>query len=399
LAQFRPFAIWDGISALPSGINQSQYILIGVDNQNYYNLGGFTWWAGPDESLGYVIAYYDPTFTHPNPLDIPAGIGFLRSDALTDISFLEVFNYLMVKLAQPTLSNVNDAKAWLLANGYWTSYGEAAWTYGDSGVSPSSPSTPSTNQTLYWTGGNPISVATQFAISANNTNQFSQIQSIYVNEISADANGNPAGNQAAFLMGLPAGTLIEITNTVYPSQNVIVEITSVTQLTSISYSINATYVSGSAMAGTQLFEFNFYTPTNNGGGGSGIGEWYFYSDEGLLNAMAPENNGNAIFLTSINNSETFNPNLGSALYFNIDDASGASHLTEFQNLVNSGGTFTMYQNGDMFEFSAAPNSGGFNVYTSPTSGWLQINIPNGTVGQASASTFTFADPITISISI
>lgn len=399
MAQFRPFAIWDGISALPSGINQSQYILIGVDNQNYNNLGGFTWWAGPDESLGYVIAYYDPTFTHPNPLEIPAGIGFLRSEELTDASFLSVFNYLMGKLGQPTLSNANNAKAWLLANGYWTSYGESAWIYGDSGATPPpTPSSPSINQTLYWTGGNPISVPTQFAISANNTNQFSQIQSIFVNEIAADSNGNPAGNQATFLMGLPAGTLIEITNTAFPTQNVIVSITSVTQLTSTSYSINATYVSGSAMSGTQLYEFNFYSPNQNSGGG--IGEWYFYSDEGTLNAMAPENDGNAIFLINAGgNTETFNPNLASTLYFNIDDASGASHLTEFQNLVTYGGTFTMFQNGDAFEFSAAPNSNGFFVYTTPTSGWFQINIPNGVIGQPANATFTYLDPITISISI
>jgi hypothetical protein len=399
MAQYRPFAHWDGTSALPSGISQSQNILVGVENQNYYNLGGLTWWAGPDESLGYVIAYSDPTLTHPNPLDIPCGIGFLRSDALTDVSFLETFNYLMAKLSQPTLSNANNAKAWLLANGYWTSFGESPWAYGNSSNTPSAPGI---NQTLYWEGGNPISVATEFAINANNTNQFSQIQNIYVNEISADINGNPAGNQGTFLMGLPAGTLIEITNTIYPTQNVIVEVVGVSQLTSTSYSISVNYVSGSATGGQQVFEFHFYSPNQNNNGG-GVGEWYFYSDEGPLNAMAPEGNGNAIFL--INNPaggpgiETFNPNTAEVLYFSTKDASGVSHLTEFQDLITYGGTIMIEQNGDIVEYNDSPNGGGFQVMTSPAGGFIQINPALATIGQPAANSFVYADPISISISI
>lgn len=143
MAQYRPFAIWDGVSSIPSGTSQSQNILIGVADQNYKNLGGLDWWAGPDESLGYVIAYHDNTFTHPNQLNIPCGIGFLRSSALTDISFLELFNHLMEHLGQPAILNVNDAKTWLLANGYWTSYGEAAWSY--SSPSQPTPNPPSVN--------------------------------------------------------------------------------------------------------------------------------------------------------------------------------------------------------------------------------------------------------------
>lgn len=143
MAQYRPFAVWDGTSTIPSGTSQSQNILIGVADQNYNNLGGFDWWAGPDESLGYIIAYYDGTFSHPNQLNIPCGIGFLRSDSLTDISFLDLFNHLMANLSLAPISNVNDAKTWLLANGYWTSYGEAAWTYSNP-VTPTTPSGPST---------------------------------------------------------------------------------------------------------------------------------------------------------------------------------------------------------------------------------------------------------------
>lgn len=143
MAQYRPFAIWDGESTIPSGVAQNQNILIGETDQEYYNLGGFDWWAGPDESLGYVIAYYDQTFTHPNPLNIPCGIGFLRSAELTDASFLSKANQLRKGLSLSDILNPNDAKTWLLANGYWTSYGEAVWNYGNSVTNPSQPSSPS----------------------------------------------------------------------------------------------------------------------------------------------------------------------------------------------------------------------------------------------------------------
>ena len=50
MAQYRPFAIWDGESTLPNGIEQYQNILVGEADQTYNNLGGLDWWAGPDES-------------------------------------------------------------------------------------------------------------------------------------------------------------------------------------------------------------------------------------------------------------------------------------------------------------------------------------------------------------
>jgi len=135
MAQYRPFAIWDGESTIPSGVNRIQNILIGVADRDYHNFSGFDWWAGADESLGYIIAYHDPTFSQPNQLEIPCGIGFLRSETFSDASFLELFNHLMAKLSLTPILNANDAKTWLLSNGYWTSYGETPWEYGNSGGS------------------------------------------------------------------------------------------------------------------------------------------------------------------------------------------------------------------------------------------------------------------------
>jgi hypothetical protein len=269
MAQYRPFAIWDGESSLPSGITRNQNILIGVADQEYYNLGGFDWWAGADESLGYVIAYYDPTFSHPNPLNIPCGIGFLRSDSLTESSFLLKVNQLRSELSLSDLSNANDAKTWLLANGYWTSYGEAAWTYGNSIGDSGAPST---------------------------------------------------------------------------------------------------------------------------------GGWLFYSDEGQLNANPPFDAANIIFLTS-NGIETYNPNHADGanqLYLNRYDGDGIDYGTQFNNLMNNGGTISLTQNGQTATYTAGtPNQ---FQYNNVSNGFLMINASIITQTASTDGPFVYGDPITISFS-
>lgn len=131
MAQFRPFAIKTG-SNVPSGTSQYQNILVGVAEQNYNNLE-YDWVAGPDESLGHVIAFYDAdgdTFRGARIGIEDCKIGFLRSKLLTESSFLELVNYMRTKLSESTFNNTASAKSWLTSNGYWTSFGEDAWTYG-----------------------------------------------------------------------------------------------------------------------------------------------------------------------------------------------------------------------------------------------------------------------------
>lgn len=278
MAQYRPFAIWDGESTLPSGIARNQNILIGEADQEYYNLGGFDWWAGPDESLGYVIAYYDPTFTHPNPLNIPCGIGFLRSSELTDASFLSKANQLRKGQSLSNLSNANDAKTWLLANGYWTSYGEAAWTYGNS------------------IGG-----------------------------------------------------------------------------------------SGSSNSGS--------------GSSSGAGQWFFYSDEGSLNANPPIQDGNLIFLMRSDQNvvtETFNPNkVGGAneIYINVSDSTGTDYTSQFTNLQNNGGSITITQGANSVTYTST-TPGVF--FFESQAGFFFIQTGQATQTVTSTSPFVYGDPATIS---
>lgn len=115
----RPFAYNTGSPI--SGTDQIGDLAIGTDLTQPYaaNYGGVQWWEGPDEDLGYVICKPISAGDQPNPVGIPCYIGFERSDALTDQSFLNLANVVFPGNNFPSASN---AKTWMNANGYWTSY-------------------------------------------------------------------------------------------------------------------------------------------------------------------------------------------------------------------------------------------------------------------------------------
>jgi hypothetical protein len=117
----RPFAYNTGSPI--GGTNQIGYLAIGTPTSGFTNNPQF--WNGPDEELGYVIAHPVSGGTQPNPLSIPAYVGFWRSTALTDGSFINLAEYVSVYNGTPqTFTGGTQAKTWLNSNGYWTSYGE-----------------------------------------------------------------------------------------------------------------------------------------------------------------------------------------------------------------------------------------------------------------------------------
>lgn len=134
----------------------------------------------------------------------------------------------------------------------------------------------------------------------------------------------------------------------------------------------------------------------NGGGSGGAG-WYFYSDEGNLNAGPPLSDGNIIFTITTDSPivETFNPNSSSGTeYINIagNDAVGTSYLTQFNNLQSYGGTISITQNGDTATYYSA-NPGPFFVESNAGNPFLVILTATQTV--SSSAPFVFGDPITI----
>jgi hypothetical protein len=84
-----------------------------------FESSGLKWWNGPDEDLGYVIAKPDPSGLHVGGDDVQAYLGFRRSTAKTEASFIELAN----NFTGQTFVSGDAAKTWLNSNGYWTSWG------------------------------------------------------------------------------------------------------------------------------------------------------------------------------------------------------------------------------------------------------------------------------------
>jgi hypothetical protein len=106
-------------SATPiSGASQSGNLAISTTY-----IPGYTWWGGPDESVGYVIAHEDTTVgvrTERNKGATISGnsVGFWRTATQSDAAFLTMFNGIF----NQNYATASTAAAWLNANGYWTSY-------------------------------------------------------------------------------------------------------------------------------------------------------------------------------------------------------------------------------------------------------------------------------------
>jgi hypothetical protein len=124
MATTRPFA--RNTSSPIYGTTQYGNIVIGnIEVEYALNYGGVKWWMGPDEDLGYVVAFEVPTGDHPNPVGSnEAYVGFFRSEQLTEQSFLLLLSVLPFTSGL-VFNDGADARAWLLNNGYWTSFGES----------------------------------------------------------------------------------------------------------------------------------------------------------------------------------------------------------------------------------------------------------------------------------
>ena len=113
-------------STIP-GTTQIGNLSIGNSVLDYRALGnqyGVTYYATPDQDLGYVIGYPDIFAGHlGKPNDVPAKIGFFRSSGLTESSFIITAQYVTQMIGNPqTFLSGIAAKTWLNTNGFWTSY-------------------------------------------------------------------------------------------------------------------------------------------------------------------------------------------------------------------------------------------------------------------------------------
>lgn len=119
MATTRPFVFNTG--ATVSGTEKVSNITAGTPTSGFSSSGVTGWRSGPDEDLGYVIAY-----TASGPRTAGGGIEtisgtsiyYKRSLGKTDSAFLKIAN----EVGSTSFSSASAAKTWLNANGFWTTF-------------------------------------------------------------------------------------------------------------------------------------------------------------------------------------------------------------------------------------------------------------------------------------
>ena len=177
MATARPFAYNTG--AVITGTEQVGGLAVGTPTDGFAATG-LEWWNGPDEDEGYVIAQSVPSNTQPTPVTGAfASVGFFRSAALTDPSFISIANAVAGPSGGGPFASGSAAKTWLNDNGYWTSYVGATGSTGAAWYFYSAAGPPANN-------GNVRFVNAATGITYNPNNSGGEVLDFYFNSNQAD---------------------------------------------------------------------------------------------------------------------------------------------------------------------------------------------------------------------
>lgn len=118
MATSRPFAYNTGSTI--TGTQQFGNLAIGTASIAYEDLdpGGLQWWNGPDEDLGYVIAFPVPGGDVPTPTNVSASLRFRRSPLKTENSFVNTVN----TFYNQSFTTGQQANSYLSSSGFWSSW-------------------------------------------------------------------------------------------------------------------------------------------------------------------------------------------------------------------------------------------------------------------------------------
>jgi hypothetical protein len=168
------------------GTTQVNDFAIGTSPQDYSeNIGGLIWWGSPDTDLGYIIAHGNPNANQPNSQSVPGvRFGFWRSELKTEASFIERVEYITIVDNDPqTFATGDEARDWLTANGYFSTYNfnptpspsPTLSTTPTPSITPTPSSTPTSSELLvYLDSGNlssyPTSGNTWFDLEGSSNN-------------------------------------------------------------------------------------------------------------------------------------------------------------------------------------------------------------------------------------
>lgn len=127
MATITPVAYKTGGASI-AGTTKYGNLYVGTTAQDYGVVGannGCVFYATPNQDLGYVIAHEDSTGGHNGkPGNIPAYVGFWRSEFLTENSFVTLVN----NLYNQSFTGGTQAKNYLTSINIWTSYSDV-WQY------------------------------------------------------------------------------------------------------------------------------------------------------------------------------------------------------------------------------------------------------------------------------
>lgn len=139
MATITPVAYKTGGGSI-AGTTKYGNLYVGTTAQDYGVVGannGCVFYATPNQDLGYVIAHEDPTGGHNGlPGNIPAYLGFWRSEFLTENSFVDLVN----GLYDQSFTGGTQAKNYLTSIDIWTSY-QDVWQFNSLATLPWTDST------------------------------------------------------------------------------------------------------------------------------------------------------------------------------------------------------------------------------------------------------------------
>ena len=116
-----PFAYNTGSTI--DGTTQVGDIAVGSTYQDYsQSPGGVTWFMGPDESLGYVIAHIDENSGHSSPSG-NVKLSFAVAEDFTDESLITVVNRISLEKGGTGVTSSEDALIWINEQGMFINTG------------------------------------------------------------------------------------------------------------------------------------------------------------------------------------------------------------------------------------------------------------------------------------
>jgi hypothetical protein len=417
MATARPFAY--NIGAPIAGTEQVGGLAVGTPTSGFSETG-LEWWNGPDEDLGYVIAQSVPSDTQPTPVSgVLASVGFFRSSALTDPSFISIANAVAGPSGGGPFASGSAAKTWLNANGYWTSYVGSTGSTGATGDFNVTITEVGSN--VVWSGSGKFNLTALtptgtdtmvggfsassgiWAIGPSTTVDTYSGVTTFPASIGSGGRGvtSNLGSTFGILSGTGSGRSLYVPSG-YVS-NTTISGTSTYNNTTISgmgLSVGTyTWAWGSgANASSLVMVIGGTGSTGATGATGGAGSWYFYYSEGAT-PPPPTSDGNALFvLQSPPNTGTYNPNKSDGayqIYFNLTDSAGTDYTAQFTALAANGGTLTMTQGSNVARYtSVIPGT----FFVESSGGFFIMQTGPATQTLSSASPFVSGSPITLTFS-